>query len=366
MHALSDKLILSLWQAILWQENNEIWPMQKEMFCARCPDGNSLCRLRRNSGEWGGQKPDQKPNQERIQSFLTALEERMKQDYVIAYPLLFSDSRNGIDEGRTNKEIRKIEKRRNREDNNKNFPGIRKKINCIKEYLLADINIDRQEDNEVIDDEVTQGKGYLLEVLICEMIRYLLYKNKSNFVYDYDVRLAFPQIDFVHHLNDHNQGGDILFLSCDESGKPINPIAIVDVTMQPVDKLNIKKLWVGKFQRGGLIIPVYNVPLGLTDKEKEASSLCRNFLNPVRLELCSWLNAMDGFLFSEEVLKAAEEVFKERFLKSIMSWHETSFDNEAMRHTGKKNVNPDLQAKSEFFVEFANKLFANKLKEVSH
>lgn len=294
--------------------------MLREMFCAKCPERNSLCRLKDYPDVLSNRKLDKK----RIQSFLTALKKRMTQDYYTAYLCFFSD----------------FEKRKRREDDRENLPGIRKKIRYIEQYLFAGINMNGQK-----NDTVTQGKGYLFEVLICEMIRYLLHKDGGN--PRYDALLAFPQIDFANLLQDHNQGGDILILY------ERKPIALVDVTMQRV--LDVEKQGVGKFQQSDLIIPVYNVPLGLTDEET-GQEICRDFLNPVRLEVCFGSSSMDGLLFSEEVLKTANEMFRNRFVQSILLSHKTSFDSELMSHTGDKKVNPVLQASSNLFIEFVEKL----------
>lgn len=319
--------------------------MLRESFCEGCPIKNTLCEVRKEQEQLTSQELITR----RIDSFLQALEIKMKKDYETAYELLIAQNED--------KKPKKKIKKKKKDDDNKNFSGIRHKLHCIRKYLINNnANIREQEESEIM-----HGKGYLLEVLFCEWLRYLI----QNFTYGskLDILLAFPEIDFANLIPVGTQGGDILILY------EKNPIALIDVTQSKVFK-KMKKLEVGKFYliESGISIPIYNVALGLLRNQdnsgslhnnQESNDLCYNILTVVKKGFLyqGTVPEEGDFLFSKDVLTAADQVFREKFVQSILSSHQISFDNRLMRHTGRKNTDQDLEAKSKFFIEkFVNPL----------
>lgn len=321
--------------------------MLRESFCEGCPIKNTLCEVRKEQEQITSQELIAR----RIDSFLQALEIKMKNDYKTAYKIL-------IVQNEDEKPKRKTKKKKKDEDN-KNYWGIRRKLRCIRRYLIDNENANIREKEKF---EIMHGKGYLLEVLFCEWLRYLM--RSSTYCSKLNILLAFPEIDFANLIPVGTQGGDILILY------EKNPIALIDVTQSKVIK-TMRKLEVGKFYLvgGSVFFPIYNIALGLLRDQddpcslhnnQESNHLCYNILTAVKKGFLYQGTVFPGegdFLFSEDVLTTADRVFREKFVQSILTSHQISFNNGLMRHTGRRNTDQDLEIKSLFFIEkFVNHL----------
>lgn len=313
--------------------------MLRESFCEGCPIKNTLCEARKEQEQLTSQELIFK----RIDSFLQSLEIKMKNDYKTAYEILIVQNED--------EKIKRKTKKKKKDDDNKNYSGIRRKLHCIRRYLIDNdnANIKGQEESEIM-----HGKGYLLEVLFCEWLRYLI--QNSKYGSKLDILLAFPEIDFANLIPVGTQGGDILILY------DKYPVALIDVTQSRTFR-TIKKLEVGKFYlRNGVFIPIYNIALGLlrdqnnpdiVSNNQEKKDLCYNILTAVKKEFSyqKTVFPVNGFLFDEDVLAMADRVFRENFFQSILSSHQRSFHSQLMIHTGRRSVDKNLEAKSKFFID---------------